>query len=149
ETPYTQNAPGVVSTEEQTKAEQVEVEFWYGNGGDVGEIIKSQVDRFNVSQDGIQVKAVFQDSYNSIAEKLQATVIGGNMPDVVQLNSRNWHIFSESDVLLDLQSLLDKERKFDLSDYNEGLLKDTQLNGAQYTLPFNRSTPILCYNKDM
>ncbi|MBU9713685.1 ABC transporter substrate-binding protein [Evansella tamaricis] len=136
-------------SEDNANDSPLELEFWYGNGGDVGELIVAQVEKFNESQDNIYVNAIFQDNYNTIAEKLQATVVGGNLPDIVQLNSRNWHTFGESDVLLDLTTVIENDNDFQIDDFDNGLIKDTLLNGGQYGLPFNRSTPILYYNKDL
>ncbi|SES02197.1 sn-glycerol 3-phosphate transport system substrate-binding protein [Gracilibacillus ureilyticus] len=125
----------------------VEIEFWYGLGGQVEEVILNQVDRFNESHDNIHVNAVFQDSYDVTSQKLQAAIISGELPDLVQLNTRAWPVFGYNETLLDLNKYIEEDEDINFDDFNKGLLVNTSLDGKQYTLPYNRSTPILYYNK--
>lgn len=131
------------------KNEPVEIEFWYGLGGQVGDVIKNQVERFNESQDEVKVNAVFQQNYDVTGQKLQAAIVGGDVPDIVQLNTRVWPVFAYNDAFLPLDDYIENDPEFNFDDFNKGLLVNTSLNGTQYTLPYNRSTPLLYYNKDI
>jgi sn-glycerol 3-phosphate transport system substrate-binding protein len=125
----------------------VQIEFWYALGGDIGEVIEQQVEQFNRSQDKYVVQAVFQNSYDLLGQKLHAAVVGGDVPAIVQLNSREWYDFVK--VLEPLDEYIANDPSFDFGDFNPGLLVNTAYDGKQYTIPYNRSTPILYYNKDI
>ncbi|MHB1653341.1 MAG: ABC transporter substrate-binding protein [Desulfitobacteriaceae bacterium] len=127
----------------------VQIEFWYGLGGQVGDVVKAQVEEFNKSQKEVVVKAVFQQSYDVTGQKLQAAVVGGDVPDVVQLNTRVWPAFAKNGALLLLDEYIKKDSSIKIEDFKKGLMVNTALDGKQYTLPYNRSTPILYYNKDI
>lgn len=127
----------------------VEIEYWYGLGGQVGDVMKAQIEEFNKSQKEVVVKAVFQQSYDVTGQKLQAAVVGGDVPDVVQLNTRVWPAFAKNGALLPLDDYIKKDSSVKFDDFKKGLMVNTALDGKQYTLPYNRSTPILYYNKDI
>jgi sn-glycerol 3-phosphate transport system substrate-binding protein len=129
--------------------EPVEIDFWYGLGGKVEEVILNQVDRFNEAQDDIYVNAVFQESYDVTSQKLQAGIVSGELPDVVQINTRAWPIFGYNDVFLNLDDYIENDEEINFDDFIPGLLVNTAVEDKQYTLPYNRSTPILYYNKDI
>jgi sn-glycerol 3-phosphate transport system substrate-binding protein len=127
----------------------VNITFWEGTGGQLGQVLLKMVNNFNSSQSAVHVTPVFQQSYDVTGQKLQAAEISGDVPDVVQLNTRIWPAFAQSGALLPLDSYIQSDQSFNINDFEKGLMVDTALNGKQYTLPFNRSTPILYYNKDI
>ncbi|SEB85202.1 ABC transporter substrate-binding protein [Paenibacillus sp. GP183] len=137
------------STAAAVKKAPVEIEFWHAMGGDLGNVLKQQIDTFNQSQTEVVVKPVFQQSYDVTGEKLQAAVVAGNVPDIVQLNTRVWPAFAQNGALLALDNYVKTDKDFNAADLKKGLMVNTALNGKQYTLPYNRSTPILYYNKDI
>lgn len=127
----------------------VEITFWEGTGGQLGEVLKSEVNEFNQSQKQVHVNVVFQQSYDATGQKLQAAIASGSVPDVVQLNTRSWQSFAQAGALLPLDTYIQNDQSFNFSDFEKGLLVNTALDGKQYTIPFNRSTPILYFNKDI
>ncbi len=141
--------PTVEPRAEPAAAKPVEIEFWHGSGGQIGEVLQQQVDEFNKTHENIHVNAIFQQSYDVTGQKLQAAVVGGDVPDVVQLNTRVWPVFAENGALLALDDFIQKDAEFKFDDFEKGLLVNTALHGKQYTIPYNRSTPILYYNKDI
>ncbi|OGX68249.1 MAG: glycerol-3-phosphate ABC transporter substrate-binding protein, partial [Paenibacillus sp. RIFOXYA1_FULL_44_5] len=127
----------------------VEIEFWHANGGELAQVLKDQVDAFNNSQKDVVVKAVFQQSYDVTGQKLQAALVGNDVPDVVQLNTRVWPVFAKNGALLALDDYIKNDKDLNFADFKKGLLVNTTFDGKQYTLPYNRSTPILYYNKNI
>ncbi|MCZ8511534.1 ABC transporter substrate-binding protein [Paenibacillus filicis] len=146
------NAPvssGGSSTAAATNKGPVQIEFWHAMGGELGKVLQTQIDNFNKSQNEVVVKPVFQQSYDVTGEKLQAAVVAGSVPDVAQLNTRVWPAFAQNGALLPLDNYINADKDFNAADLKKGLMVNTALNGKQYTLPYNRSTPILYYNKDI
>lgn len=58
----------------------VEIEFWYGMGGTLGETMEEIIAEFNASQDEVVVKGVVQSSYDETSKMLQAAVASGEVP---------------------------------------------------------------------
>src|SRR5262245_43122885 len=55
----------------------VKIRFWYGLGGQIGEVIVGQVKKFNTTQTKVEVEAVLQQSYDGVQEKFLASLVAG------------------------------------------------------------------------
>ncbi|MEA2641273.1 MAG: sn-glycerol 3-phosphate transport system substrate-binding protein, partial [Chloroflexota bacterium] len=66
-------------------AEPVHITFWYGLTGANGDVTQKVVDRFNASQTQVIVDAVQQPNYDDTINKLNASLAGGDLPNVVQV----------------------------------------------------------------
>lgn len=124
----------------------ITIDFWHALSGNNGEAVKQLVDKYNLSQSDIKVDAVFQGDYYENAAKLQAALVAGNQPDMIMLEVALVGQFVAANTLVDLEKYFTKD---EISNYQEGLLKDTYVDGTLAAIPFNRSTPVLYVNKDM
>mgnify|MGYP001062038231 CR=1 FL=1 len=127
----------------------VEIQFWHAMGGELSSVITTQIDAFNKSQKDVVVKPIFQQSYDVTGQKLQAAIVAGDVPDIVQLNTRVWPTFAKNGALLPLDNYIKNDPDIKFEDFKKGLMVNTALGGKQYTLPYNRSTPLLYYNKNI
>ena len=78
-------APGADTAAAASTGEKIQVRFWYGLGGELGEVIEEMIKQYNASQDKIEVVGVFQQSYNGVQEKFQAALVSGDVPEIVQI----------------------------------------------------------------
>jgi len=62
---------------------QTKVTFWYGLTGFNGEIVKQVVDKYNASQTQYVIEAVSQPDYDATINKLNTSLAGGELPNVV------------------------------------------------------------------
>jgi len=122
------------------------IDFWYAIGGRNGEGVVKLVDEFNASQSKVHVKATYQGDYYAHATKLQAALVAKNQPDVVMLEIAQVGQFGYSKALADLGKYMTKD---EIGKFQEGLLKNSYIDGKFVAAPFNRSTPILYVNKTM
>ena len=83
-----------------------------------------------------------------MAAKLQAAVTSGEIPHVAQLEMGRTKMFADYGVLQDMTDLA-AEEGLDLSMFYPGLMNSCDWGEGVYALPFNRSTPMFYYNKDM
>jgi len=128
----------------------VKLSFWYGLGGNLGKTVVSFVDAFNQSHPNIQVNATFQGSYSGGGpeqQKLLAAVAAGNPPDLAQMEVNSGPSFVQS--LRPITDLMNSSADSKPSDFLPGVLAATQVNGQYYGLPWNRSAPVIIYNKTM
>lgn len=127
-----------------TSNQVINVTFWHAMGGTNGKAIDALVDKFNKSHSNIQVKAVFQGSYDDLFNKLK--VAGNAGPSVIQVYDIGTRYMIDSKQIVPVQQFVDAD-KMDLSDFEPNILAYYTVDNKLYSMPFNTSTPILYYNK--
>lgn len=125
------------------------VTFWHAMGGVKGEAINAMIENFNASQDEIEVVAEYQGSYDDSITKLKAAMQSGEgLPDVCQMYDVGTRFMIDSEGVIPVEDMFESTG-FDSSAIMEVITNYYSENGKQYAMPFNVSTPILYYNKDV
>ncbi len=125
------------------------ITFWHSMGGDLGgKAIPQMANEFNASQTQCFVEPIFQGSYDDALNKLKAGLQSQDTPAVMQLYDIGTRLMVDLEVITPVQSYIDKEN-YDVSDLEPNVLAYYTVNGQQVSMPFNSSTPMLYYNKDM
>ena len=127
---------------------KTEITFWHAMGGVNGEATEALVAAFNESQDEILVKSEYQGTYDDMITKLKATMQSGNMPDVCQMYDIGTKFMSDSGYVIPVEDKF-ATTGFDASSVMEIITSYYTVNGKQMSMPFNVSTPMLYYNKDV
>lgn len=134
----------------QPSGEKVKIVYWRALSGAAGDIQDELARQFNEAQDEVEVEVQFQGSYEELLQKLQAALIAGNPPDVVQLDSPWVALFAKDGVLAALDTLAaNPDYGLNKDDFIPGFIADGYYEGKLYAVPFMRSTPLLYYNKEM
>lgn len=128
--------------------EAVELSYFYpvGVAGPLAQVMQGMVDQFNEEHPEIRVEASFTGSYADTATKVQTAVQADNAPDVAVL------LATDKQTMLDLDALfpvsdLEMTEGFNPDDFIQAYWADTQYDGKTWNVPFQRSTPVLYYNK--
>ncbi|HZG85634.1 ABC transporter substrate-binding protein [Paenibacillus sp.] len=124
------------------------VQFWHALGGGNGDFLNAMIQRFNESQDEIEVVGTFQGNYDETVTKLQQAVSAGTAPEIAMVERAYVELFADSDVLEDLAPYLSASGMSE-ADFTPGLMGHSTFNGKLVSLPLNRSTPIMHVNKTM
>lgn len=127
----------------------IKIRFWYGLGGQIGEVIVNQVKKFNSSQSNVEVEAVLQQSYDGVQEKFLASLVAGDVPELVQLEIHATPQFASSGALAPLEPFVARNPSFNFDDLVPATLLNQRWDGKLYAMPINRSTPLLYYNKNL
>ncbi|ADI13724.1 ABC transporter substrate-binding protein [Truepera radiovictrix] len=88
-------------------------------------------------------------SQGSYAETLQATILGarqGDTPHVVMIYEIGSQLALDAGIFVPVAEV---EGAFDLSDYIEPVINYYTINGQVNSIPFNSSSPILYFNRDL
>ena len=141
---------------EATEAAPVEVPegvtrvaYWHSMAGDIGgKSIPKLASDFNASQDSCFVEPTYQGSYDDSLNKLRAGLQSNDIPAIVQLYDIATRLMVDLKVATPIQDFMDAEN-YDTSDFEPNVLAYYTVDGKQYSMPFNTSTPLLYYNKDM
>lgn len=125
------------------------ITFWHSMGGVNGEAMTALVDKFNQeNQYGITVEAVYQGSYDDAINKLKSAQIGNMGADLVQIYDIGTRFMIDSGWVVPMQQLIDAAG-YDLSQIEPNIAAYYTTDAGLYSMPFNSSTPLLYYNKDM
>lgn len=129
--------------------EVVQIDFWHSMGGDLGGIaIPEMANNFNASQTKCYVEPIYQGSYDDALNKLRASLQTGETPAVMQLYDIGTRLMVDLQVITPVQEFIDRDN-YDVSDLEPNVLAYYTVEGQQASMPFNTSTPMLYYNKDM
>ena len=135
-----------------TAKNPIQVTFWEGMSGQLGQVLQNMVQKFNQTHPAIHVTAIYEGSYSGggpMQEKLLAAVAAGKVPDLVQLEIHSTPLFAANGALQPLNAMMAASVHDKKSDFLPGLLNNTSYQGKTYGIPFNRSVPVLYYNPVM
>lgn len=126
--------------------------FWHAMGGGQGEALEKLVSKFEEENPNIKVDLQNQGDYGDLSQKLTATMQSpDDLPTITQAYG-DWMVpFQEGDLIVDLKPYIENE-EIGFDDYDdilEGLREETNQDGMITSLPFNKSTEVLWYNKTL
>ena len=128
------------------------INFWHAMSGADGEAVDFLIAKFNETNEyGIEVVATFQGKYGDLDRKMIAVLSGGEIPHMAQGYANNIVQYQASDMIVQLDSYIFDENfgVVDFEDIIEGYRNENSayVDGMFYSLPFNKSTEVLYYNK--
>ena len=125
------------------------ITFWHSMGGVNGEALDTLVKQFNEENEyGITVDAQYQGEYDDSLNKLKSAQIGNMGADLVQVYEIGTRFMIDSGWIVPIQDMIDGD-SYDVSQIEPNLAAYYTIDNELYSMPFNSSTPILYYNKDM
>lgn len=132
----------------------VTIEFWHAMAGTNQEAVDALVEQFNSTigaEKNITVKPVYQGQYTDLKTKTTAALKSGSAPAITQAYP-DWvaeYLQSGNVVELDQYIFNDEVGIKDFDDIIESYrAENSQYEGGKfYSLPFNKSTEVLYYNK--
>lgn len=137
------------SMADASEVDGTEISFWHSMGGVNGQAIDTLVKKFNDENEyGITVKAQYQGEYDDSLNKLKSAQIGNMEADLVQVYEIGSRFMIESGWITPMQQMIDAD-SYDLSQIEPNLAAYYTIDNQLYSMPFNSSTPIMYYNKEM
>ncbi|WP_437906302.1 ABC transporter substrate-binding protein [Sorangium sp. So ce327] len=131
---------------------RIEGSLWFAYGGKNREVLLSLVDQFHREQDRYRIDAVYQGDYFEALAKLRTALAAGAAPALTHVVGEVVPYLAEAGVLEPLDRFLADAPGGDL-DVVEALGQSgTFVGGGErplVCLPFNRSTPIAYYNRNL
>jgi sn-glycerol 3-phosphate transport system substrate-binding protein len=127
-------------------AQNMTVEFWHTFGdAKRGDWIQARADDYNKAHSGMKVVPVYKGISD---ETLQATVLAarqGKAPDLVQVDGTSSQLALDSGIFQPISGIKD----VDFTDYIKPVVSYYTIGGKVNSLPFNSSSPVLYFNKDL
>ncbi len=126
---------------------QTKVTFWYGLTGFNGEVVKQVVDKYNASQTKYLVQAVAQPDYDATINKLNTSLAGGELPNVVQVYDIGTQRMIDTQKVVAVGDLITKDKLDVLKDLEPAVASYYTIGGKLWSMPFNSSAPVMYFDK--
>ncbi|GAB4576114.1 MAG: ABC transporter substrate-binding protein [Anaerolineae bacterium] len=127
--------------------EPTEIVFWHAMSGSRAEVVQAIVDAFNASQSDVHVTAEFKGSYAETLTAAIAAYRAGEAPHIVQVYEVGTRTMLDSGAIVPVTEVSAGE--LDPTIFVEPILNYYAVDGDLYCMPFNSSTAMLYYNKDI
>ncbi|MGC0365958.1 sn-glycerol 3-phosphate transport system substrate-binding protein [Rhodococcus sp. 27YEA15] len=143
------SSAGSSGTSAASGGETNTITFWSNHPGKSTDVEKELIKRFEAKYPDLKVNLVDGGkNYEEVAQKFNAALSGGEVPDVVVLSDVWWFNYALTGAIEPLDGMFG-EVGVDSADYVDSLLSDYLFQGKHYALPYARSTPLFYYNKDV
>jgi multiple sugar transport system substrate-binding protein len=147
------STPGCAPGEGRSAGEGVVVvTFWHAMGGPLGDVLLELIDEFNATHPHIEVVPVSMGNYRALSQKIMASVMAGDPPDLAQAFETWTAQLIRGEAIVPLDSLMDADPDFTAEDWNDFFEVFRQTNtfdGRVFSFPFNKSVPVIYYNRQL
>jgi len=130
----------------------VEISFFYpvAVGGPITKIVDGFAADFEKENPGIKVKPIYSGSYQESIAKALTAVKSGEPPVTSILLSTDMYTLIDEDAIVAFDDLIKTpEDQAWLKSFYPAFMENSQTGGKTWGIPFQRSTIVLYYNKDM
>ena len=132
--------------------EALHLTFYYpvNVGGSAAQLIEGLCSDFNAENPDIVVEPVYTGNYDDTVAKLQTAVQGGTPPEVFVSLATQRFTMASTGMAMPLDDLIaaDPDGQEYIDDFLPGFMEDSYVDGQIYSIPFQRSTMVMFYNKE-
>jgi sn-glycerol 3-phosphate transport system substrate-binding protein len=115
-------------------------------GGPVTKIIDDMVSRFEKENADIKVSAVYAGNYTDTMTKAMTAMKGGQPPQLSVLLSTDVFTLMDEKAIVPMDDLVADKSWF--KEFYPAFMANGQVDGKTWSIPFQRSTIVLYWNKD-
>ncbi|NAO97724.1 MULTISPECIES: sn-glycerol-3-phosphate ABC transporter substrate-binding protein UgpB [unclassified Halomonas] len=129
-----------------------EISWWHAMGGQLGEILEEMTQDFNESQDDYHVTPSYRGTYTETMTGAIAAFRANEQPHILQVfEVGTGTMMNAKGAIYPVYELMEEHgRAFDKEAFLPAVVGYyTDTNGNMLSFPFNSSTPIMYYNRDM
>ncbi|WP_455474386.1 sn-glycerol-3-phosphate ABC transporter substrate-binding protein UgpB [Bartonella sp. B30(2025)] len=142
----------IATTIATTGFAQTKISFWHSMSGELGKQTESLINDFNASQSEYKIVPSFRGEYEEGMVSLIAAFRGKQQPVLAQIYEvgTGTMMSAKGAVYPIYQLMADTKQEFNPTDYLPAISSYySDSKGRMFSMPFNASTPILYYNKDI
>ncbi len=129
-----------------------ELSFYYpvAVGGPVTKIIDGMAADFEKEHPGIKIKPVYSGSYQDTITKVLTAAKGGDAPHIAVMLSTDMYTLIDEDVVVPFDEMAKSPAdKTWMNSFYPGFMQNSQTGGKTWGIPFQRSTVVMYWNKDL
>ncbi|WP_417678273.1 ABC transporter substrate-binding protein [Roseibium sp.] len=132
-------------------AQAVDLQFYFpvAVGGKAAETIQGLTDAYAKAHPDVNIDAVYAGSYQDTVAKAITASRGGNPPQLSVILSTDMFTLIDEDLIVPFDDYLtsDEDKKW-IAGFYPAFMENSQTGGKTYGIPFQRSTPVLYWNKE-
>lgn len=118
-------------------------------GGPLTKLVEKIADDFHKANPNIIVEPIYTGNYDDTVVKIQTAIQGNTPPDFFLSLATQRFSLASSDSVIALDDLIAKDGGDEyINDFLPGFMEDSFVDGKIWSIPFQRSTQIIYYNKD-
>lgn len=132
-------------------AQAVELQFYFpvAVGGTAAETIQSLTDEYVAANPDVTIDAVYSGSYQDTIAKVITASRGGTPPQLSVALSADMFTLIDEDLIVPFDDFIKTdEDKAWLEGFYPAFMENSQTGGKTYGIPFQRSTPVMYWNKE-
>lgn len=131
------------------RAETVELEFYYpiAVGGPIPAIIDEYVARFQEEHPEIRINPIYAGTYNDTVTKAITAIEAGDPPHFAVLLAAELHTLVDGGYVTPISPMQGADANW-LESFYPAFLMNSYAEGEIWSVPFQRSTAVLYYNKE-
>ena len=130
----------------------VEVSFYYpvAVGGPITKLVDGLAADFEKENPGIKLKPIYTGSYQDSITKVLTAVKGGEPPVTSILLATDMYSLIDEDAIVPFDDLIKTaDDQAWLKSFYSAFMENSQTGGKTWGIPFQRSTIVLYYNKEL
>lgn len=139
-------AVGLAAGAEPAAAVDLTMYYPVAVGGPVTKIVDDMVGRFEKENPDIRVTAVYAGNYTDTITKAMTAMKGGQPPQLSVLQSTDVFTLMDEKAIVPLDDLVADKAWF--GSFYPAFMANGQIDGKTWSIPFQRSTIVLYWNKD-
>lgn len=132
-------------------AQAVELEFYFpvAVGGGAADIIQKMTDDYMAQNPDVAISAVYSGSYADTTTRAITASRGGNPPQLAILLSVDLFTLLDEELILPWDDFIPAaEQEAFFGGFFGSFMRNSQTEGKTWGIPFQRSTPVMYYNKE-
>jgi sn-glycerol 3-phosphate transport system substrate-binding protein len=131
-------------------AVEISLHYPVGVSGPLAKIIDGYITQFNQENPTVKVTPVYDGDYPSTAAKVLQLSQAGTPADVAIVNAAAIYQMTDANAVIPLDDLIAQAGGDSyIKDFYPAFLANSQMGGHTWSVPFQRSTLVLYYNKDL
>jgi len=129
----------------------VEVSFYYpvAVGGPITKIIDGYAAAFEKDNPGIKLRPIYSGSYQESIAKALTAVKAGDPPVLSILLSTDMYTLIDEDAIIPFDEVIKPADQAWVKSFYPSFMENSQTGGKTWGIPFQRSTIVLYWNKEM
>lgn len=129
----------------------VDLQFYFpvAVGGAAANTIEELTNAYIAANEGVNIEAIYAGSYQDTVAKALTAARGGNAPQLSVILSVDMFTLYDEDLILafDDYATTDEDKEW-LKSFYPSFMENSMIDGKTYGIPFQRSTPVLYWNKE-
>jgi sn-glycerol 3-phosphate transport system substrate-binding protein len=131
-------------------AQELSLYYPVAVGGPVTKIIDGLASDFEKENPGIKIKPVYSGSYQDTTTKVLTAAKGGEAPNMAVMLSTDMFTLIDEGVVVPFDDVVKTPAdQAWMNSFYPGFMKNSQTGGKTWGIPFQRSTVVMYWNKDL